>query len=142
MTTFNIYLNFPGNAEEAFNYYKSILGGEILVVQRFKDTPEAGQVPAADADKLMHIAMSVGTNMTLMATDALESKGHKLTMGNNFYISVSTQSEDETRKVFNGLSQGGKVEVPLDKMFWGAYFGMCADKYGVQWMVSYDASRK
>lgn len=141
MITINIYLNFPGTAEEAFNYYKSIFGGEIRVVQRFKDTPEAGQVPPADANKLMHIAMSVGTNMMLMATDALESKGHKLTMGNNFHISVSTQSEDETRKIFNALSMGGKVEVPLEKMFWGAYFGMCTDKFGVQWMVSYDATR-
>jgi PhnB protein len=82
--------------------------------------------------------MSVGKNMMLMATDALESKGHKLTVGNNFHISVSTESEDETRKIFDGLSKGGKVEVPLDKMFWGAYFGMCTDKFGVQWMVSYD----
>jgi len=141
MTTLNIYLNFNGNAEEAFNFYKYVLGGEIVMIQRFKDTPEAGQTLPADADKIMHISMSVGKNMMLMATDALESKGHKLTVGNNFHISVSTESEDETRKIFDGLSKGGKVEVPLDKMFWGAYFGMCTDKFGVQWMVSYDAAR-
>lgn len=142
MITINIYLNFNGNTEEAFNYYKSVLGGEIVMMQRFKDTPEAGQTPAADADKLMHISMKVGKNMMFMGTDALESKGHKLVVGNNFHISVSTESEDETRKIFNGLSKGGKIEVPLDKMFWGAYFGMCTDKFGVQWMVSYDASRQ
>ena len=141
MTTLNIYLNFNGNAEEAFNFYKYVLGGEIVMIQRFKDTPEAGQTLPTDADKIMHISMSVGKNMMLMATDALESKGHKLTVGNNFHISVSTESEDETRKIFDGLSKGGKVEVPLDKMFWGAYFGMCTDKFGVQWMVSYDAAR-
>ena len=141
MTTINIYLNFNGNAEEAFNYYKSVLGGEIVTIQRFKDTPEAGQVPPADANKVMHMSMTVGKNMMFMATDALESKGHKLIMGNNFYVSVSTESEDETRKIFNGLSSGGKIEVPLDKMFWGAYFGMCTDKFGVHWMVSYDKAR-
>lgn len=142
MTTISIYLNFNGNSEEAFNFYKSVLGGEIVMIQRFKDTPEAGQTSPADADKIMHISMTVGKNMTFMATDALESKGHKLTIGNNFHISVSTESEDETRQIFNGLSKGGKVEIPLDKMFWGAYFGMCTDKFGVQWMVSYDSSKK
>ena len=141
MTTINIYLNFNGNTEEAFNYYKSVLGGEIVMIQRFKDTPEAGPVPPADADKIMHMSMTVGKNMMFMATDALESKGQKLIMGNNFYVSVSTESEDETRKIFNGLSSGGKIEVPLDKMFWGAYFGMCTDKFGVHWMVSYDKER-
>ena len=139
MTTFSIYLNFNGTTEEAFNYYREVLGGNIMVIQRFKDTPEAGDVPSADADKIMHISMTVGKNMVLMGTDALESKGHKLTIGNNFYISVSTESEDETRKIFNALSNGGKVEVPLDKMFWGAYFGMCTDKFGVHWMVSFDS---
>jgi PhnB protein len=141
MTTFNIYLNFNGNAEEAFNYYKSVFGGEIVMIQRFNETPEAGETSPADGNKIMHISMSVGKNMMLMATDALESKGHKLTVGNNFHISVSTESEDETRQIFGGLSEGGKVEVPLGKMFWGAYFGMCTDKFGVQWMVSYDAAR-
>ncbi|HMG88488.1 MAG TPA: VOC family protein [Chryseolinea sp.] len=141
MTTFNIYLNFNGNTEEAFNFYKSVLGGEIVMIQRFKETPEAGQTPPADQDKIMHIAMSVGKNMMFMGTDALVSKGHKVVMGNNFQISVSTESEDETRKIFNDLSAGGKVDVPLDKMFWGAYFGMLTDKFGVQWMVSYDAAR-
>lgn len=141
MTTISIYLNFNGNTEEAFNFYREVLGGNIMVIQRFKDTPEAGEVAAEDANKIMHISMSVGKNMVFMGTDSLESKGHKLMVGNNFHISVSTESEDETRRIFNELSKGGKVEVPLDKMFWGAYFGMCTDKFGVQWMVSYDAPR-
>ena len=141
MTTINIYLNFNGNTEEAFNFYKTVLGGEIVMIQRFKDTPEAGQISPADGNKIMHMSMTVGKNMMFMATDSLESKGQKLVIGNNFHISVSTESEEETRKIFDGLSNGGKIDIPLDKMFWGAYFGMCTDKFGVQWMVSYDAQR-
>ena len=139
MTTINLYLNFNGNTEEAFNFYKGIFGGKILTLQRFKDTPEAGQTPPEEQDKIMHIAMSIGNGMTLMATDALESKGHKLKWGNNFHISVSAGDEEETKKIFNAISAGGSVTVPLDKMFWGAYFGMCTDKFGIQWMVSSDA---
>jgi len=139
MTTINLYLNFNGTTEEAFNFYKTIFGGQIMVVQRFKDTPEAGQTSPEEQDKIMHMAMSIGNGITLMATDALESKGHKLLVGNNFHISVSTGNEEETRKIFNSISAGGNVTVPLDKMFWGAYFGMCTDKFGIQWMVSYDA---
>jgi len=141
MTTINIYLNFNGNTEEAFNFYKTVLGGEIVVIQRFKDTPEAGEISPADANKIMHISMTAGKNMMFMGTDSLESKGQKLVIGNNFHISVSTESEEETRKIFDGLSKGGKIDIPLDKMFWGAYFGICTDKFGVQWMVSYDAQR-
>jgi PhnB protein len=142
MAAFNPYLNFNGNTEEAFNFYKSVFGGEFAAVQRFKDTPEAGRIAAADQNKIMHIALPIGKDNMLMATDSLESMGQKLVVGNNFHISISTDSEDETRKIFDALSAGGKVTVPLDKMFWGAYFGMCTDKFDVQWMVSYDANRK
>lgn len=140
MTTLNAYLNFNGNTEEAFTFYKSVFGGEFAMIQRFKDTPEAGNTAPADLNKIMHIALPIGKGNILMATDALESKGHKLSTGNNFHLSVSTESEEETRKIFNGLSNGGKVTVPLDKMFWGAYFGMCTDKFGIQWMVNYDSN--
>ena len=140
MTTLNPYLNFNGNTEEAFTFYKSIFGGDFAMVQRFKDTPEAGNTAAADQNKIMHIALPIGNGNILMGTDALESKGHKLTGGNNFHLSVSTESEDETRKIFNALSSGGTITVPLDKMFWGAYFGMCTDKFGIQWMVNYDSN--
>src|SRR5690349_6146512 len=137
MTTINPYLNFNGNTEEAFNFYKSVFGGEFAVIQRFKDTPEAGRTPAADQNKLMHIALPVGKGMVLMGTDALESHGHVVTQGTNFHLSVSAESEDETRKIFNALSAVGKVTVALDIMFWGAYFGMCTEKFGIQWMVDY-----
>jgi len=137
MATINPYLNFNGDTEEAFNFYKSVFGVEIQTIQRFKDTPEAGNTDPKDQNKIMHIAMPIGKGNILMATDALESKGHKLTMGNNFHLSVDTESEDEARKIFNALATGGVVTIPLDKMFWGAYFGMCTDKFGIQWMVSY-----
>jgi len=142
MATINPYLNFKGNAEEAFNFYKSVFGGDFLTLQRFKDTPQAGNVKPEEADKIMHVALPIGKGNILMATDALESMGHPLTIGNNYHISISTESEEETNKIFNALSAGGKVTVPLDKMFWGAYFGMFTDKFGVQWMVNYDYNRR
>jgi len=138
MATLNPYLNFNGNTEEAFNFYKSVFGGEFAMVQRFKDTPEAGKIPAQDQNKIMHIALPIGKGNILMATDALESMGQKLKPGNNFHLSFSADSEAETEKLFKGLSSSGSVMVPLSKQFWGAYFGMCTDKFGVQWMVSYD----
>jgi PhnB protein len=138
MKTVNPYLNFPGNTEEAFNFYKSVFGGEFVMVQRFKDTPEADKLPADLKNKIMHISLPIGKGNILMATDAIEAMGHKVTPGTNFHLSISADSEDETRKLFNALSAGGKVTQPLEKMFWGAYFGMCTDKFGIQWMVSYD----
>src|SRR6185369_16724729 len=115
MATANFYLNFNGNTEDAFNFYKSVLGGDFLTLQRFKDTPAAETVPAPDRDKIMHISLPLGKNSMLMATDAPESMGFKLTEGNNVHISLSTESEEETSRLFNGLSAGGKVTMPLEK---------------------------
>ena len=142
MPTINPYLNFNGNTEEAFNFYKSVFGGEFITLQRFKDTSEAGKMSASDGEKIMHISLPIGQGNILMATDALESMGHKLTIGNNFSLSINTESEEETTKLFNALSAGGKIEMPLQKTFWGAYFGMFADKFGIQWMVNYDYNSK
>ena len=138
MATVNPYLNFNGNTEEAFNFYKSVFGGEFITVQRFKDTPEADKIPEADRDKIMHIALPIGKGTILMATDALESMGHPLTVGNNFYMSVNANSEKEADKLFKALSAGGRVIIPIEKAFWGAYFGMFTDKFGIQWMINYD----
>jgi len=140
--TINPYLNFQGNTEEAFNFYKSVFGGEFAMIIRFKDTPEAGRVAADEADKLMHIALPIGKNMVLMATDALESMGHKVTAGNNFHLSVHADSDEEASRYFNALAEGGKVTIPLAKMFWGAFFGMLTDKFGIQWMVNHDPKYK
>ena len=138
MKTVNPYLNFNGNTEEAFNFYKSAFGGEFATIMRFKDSPEAANTAPEDQNKLMHIALPIGHGNLLMGTDALESKGQKLRPGNNFHLSISAESDAETEKLFNALSAGGKVMVPLSKQFWGSYFGMFTDKFGVQWMISHD----
>ncbi|HEY4656727.1 MAG TPA: VOC family protein [Cyclobacteriaceae bacterium] len=142
MTTLNAYLNFNGNTEEAFNFYKRVFGGEFKAIQRFRDTPEAGKVAAADADKIMHISLPIGNGNVLMGTDALESMGQHLVAGNNFNLSLDADTEEEARRLFNGLSEGGQVTMPFDNVFWGGLFGMLKDKYGIQWMVSYDDSRE
>jgi PhnB protein len=138
MASINPYLNFNGNTEEAFNFYKSVFGGEFIVLQRFKDTSEKDKLSPADQEKIMHIALPIGQGNILMATDALESMGQKLTIGNNFYLSIGAESKEEAEKLFTGLSAGGKIEMSLQDTFWGAYFGMFADKFGVQWMINYD----
>lgn len=137
MKTVNPYLNFPGTAEEAFNFYKSVFGGEFTSLQRFKDTPEGSRASAEDANKIMHISLPLGEGNILMATDAVESMGHRVTVGNNFHLTLETESEAEANKLFGGLSAGGKVSMPMAKTFWGAYFGMVTDKFGVQWMINY-----
>jgi PhnB protein len=138
MATINPYLNFNGNTEEAFNFYKSVFGGEFMVLMRWKDAPEVDKIPPSDREKIMHVSLPIGKGNVLMATDALESCGHSLTQGNNFYISINAESEEEADRLFNGLSAGGQVTMALHKAFWGAYFGMFTDKFGIQWMVSYD----
>jgi PhnB protein len=142
MATINPYLNFNGNTEEAFNFYRSVFGGEFTTLQRFKDTPEADRVPASDKEKIMHVSLPIGKGNVLMATDALESMGHALTVGNNFSIAVNAESEEEADKLFSELSAGGQVTMPLQKAFRGAYFGMLADKFGIQWMVNYDYNQR
>jgi len=138
MVKLAIYLNFNGNSEEAFNFYKSVFGGEFSALQRFKDTPEAGNLSPEDQEKIMHIALPIGNNISLMATDALESMGQSLTIGNNVYISINVDSVEEADRVFGRLSEGGLIEMPMETTFWNAYFGSFADRYGIQWMISYD----
>ncbi len=137
MKAINPYLNFPGNTEEAFNFYKKIFGGEFSALQRFKDTPQADKMPENEKNKLMHVSLPVGKENILMATDALESMGQKLTAGNNFYLSIEAESKAEAEKLFNGLSEGGKIDMPMRDEFWGAYFGMVKDRFSVRWMISY-----
>ncbi len=137
MPTFNPYINLPGNTEEAFNFYKSVFGGEFTTLQRFSETPVADRVPAAERNMIMHVALPVGKGNVLMGTDALESMGHKLTFGNNFNISIEADSKEEAKRIFDKLSAGGKIEQPIKDEFWGAYFGMFADKFGIRWMINY-----
>jgi PhnB protein len=138
MAAFNIYLNFPGNTEEAFNFYKSVLGGEFATIMRFKDSPGCEGMPADQQNGIMHVALPVGNGNMLMGTDAVDGMGPKLVVGNNVSITVNPETEAETHKLFDGLAAGGTVLVPLNKAFWGGYFGMLVDKFGIQWMFNYD----
>lgn len=139
MQKVNTYLNFPGNTEEAFNFYKSVFGGEFIGgINRFRDTPEAENLSEEDREKIMHVALSVGDGNMLMGTDALASMGQSVTMGNNMHISIHPDSRNETERLFNGLSEGGEITIDLHEAFWGAYFGSFTDKFGVHWMINYD----
>jgi PhnB protein len=142
MATFNTYLNFNGNTEDAFNFYKSVFGGEFATLMRFKDTPEAGKLSPADQDKIMHVALPLSNGNLLMGTDVVESIGQKLEMGNNMHISIDTSSENEATDLFAKLSDGATIKLPMGKMFWGSHFGMLNDKFGVQWMVSYHPAQQ
>jgi PhnB protein len=138
MTTINPYLLFNGNAGEAFNFYKSVFGGDFSFLQYFKDMPEADKVPENERDKILHVALPLGNGIILMGSDTSESMGRKVNIGNNIAISVSTESEDETTRLFNGLSSGGNIIMPLAKTFWNAFYGMFTDKFGIPWMISYE----
>lgn len=141
MKSLNPYFNFPGNTEEAFNFYKSVFGGDFSTFMRFGEAPAAGpdgKLPPGTADKLMHVALPLKDNFTLMATDSLESMGHPVTIGNNINLAIEADSKQEAEKFFNGLSAGGQVTMPLGDQFWGAYFGSVRDQFGVNWMISYN----
>ena len=141
MATINPYLNFLGNTEEVFTFYKSVFGGEFSSLVRFKDMPGGGPIPAQDSNKIMHVALPIGKGNTLMGTDVLESMGQKLTEGDNFSLSISADSRADADKHFGALSAGGKIEMPMGDAPWGSYFGMSKDKFGIRWMVSYDAPK-
>ena len=142
MPVINSYLNFPGNTEEAFNFYKSVFGGEFLMISRFKDHEACKDVPAAEQDKIMHISLAIGKHNMIMGTDALESMGQKLNAGNNISLCLSVDSDQEADELFAKLGAGGTVTMPLMKMFWNAYFGMVTDKFGIQWMVNHDYNQQ
>jgi PhnB protein len=138
MAQINPYINFNGNAEEAFTFYKSVFGGEFAKIMRFKDisSPEF-PVTENDANKIMHIALPIGKNI-LMANDVPESMGQTNENENRSKISISAESKEEADKLFNGLSVGGQIEMPIGDSLWGSYFGMFRDKYGIEWMVDFD----
>jgi PhnB protein len=138
MVQINPHINFNGNAEEAFTFYKSVFGGEFTIIMRFKDISNPGfTVTENDANKIMHIALPVGKNV-LMANDVPESMGKTNENENRSKISISAESKEEADRLFNGLSAGGQIEVPIGDSPWGSYFGMFRDKYGIEWMVDFD----
>jgi len=140
MANINPHINFNGNAEEAFNFYKSVFGGEFEKVVRFKDlaSPEF-PVAEKEANKIMHIALPIG-NSTLMANDVPEIMGRTNENENRSKIVINADSKEEAEKLFNGLSAGGQVEVPMANSPWGSYFGMFRDKYGIEWMVDFTSN--
>jgi PhnB protein len=145
MTTINIYLTFNGNCEEAFNFYKSVLGGEFAGVNRFGEMPPMEgmpPLPESEKSKIMHISLPVSKETVLMGSDSSEVFGQVTTVGNNFSVSIFTDTMEEADRLFAGLSDGGKVTMPLAKTFWGAYYGSWTDKFGVNWMVNVDLNQE
>ena len=138
MASINPYINFNGNAEEAFQFYQSVFGGEVQVVTRFKDL-ESDDFPVApeEADKIMRIVLPIGDSM-LIANDVPASMGRVSENENRSKIAVAVDSRSEADRVFAGLSEGGAVEVPMSESPWGAYFGMFRDKFGIEWTVECD----
>ena len=138
MALINPYIHFNGNAEEAFSFYQSVFGGEYAKVMRYKDL-SSSEFPVAEEDgnRIMHIALPIGKSSVLMGSDVLPVMGQVTENDNRNSISLSTESREEADKLFNGLSDGGKIEMPIADGPWGAYFGMFADKYGIEWMVDF-----
>ena len=142
MALINPHINFNGNAEEAFNFYKSVFGGEFAKIMRFRDLASTEfQVSENEANKIMHIALPIGQNI-LMGNDVPESMGPVNENENRSKISISAESREEADKFFSGLSSGGNIEVPIDDSPWGSYFGMFRDKFGIEWMVDFDPNYK
>ena len=142
MASINPHINFNGNAEEAFNFYKSVFGGEFAKIMRFKDLASA-EFPVAEneANKIMHIALPIGKSI-LMANDVPEILGRTNENENRSKIVITAESKEEADKLFNGLSADGQIEMPISDSPWGSYFGMFRDKYGIEWMVEFDANAK
>jgi len=144
MTTVNVYLTFNGNCEEAFNFYKSVFGGDFPFIGRFKDMPAGEGKPASaeDAEKIMHVALRISKETMLMGSDTGGEWASNYSQGNNFSISITTDTKGEADRLFNGLSAGGAVTMAMNKTFWGDYFGMFTDKFGINWMVSFNEAQQ
>lgn len=142
MKAVNPYINFNGTCEEAFNFYKSVFGGEFTSFQRFNEMPD--DVPAemrpkeSEGNKVMHVTLPLAEQHILMGSDYPEMMSDSIKQGNNFSVSIDADTEEEANRLFKELSLGGHIIMPLDKTFWGSLYGMFSDKFGVQWMVSYD----
>lgn len=133
----NPYLNFPGNTEEAFNFYKSVFGGDFVSVTRFRDFGENGMgVPEDELDKIANIGLPLGKDTILMATDAV-SGWQPFVAGNNFYIALDVDSAEEAERLFGALSEGGQTEMALQPTEWAEKYGSCVDRFGTRWMVMY-----
>jgi PhnB protein len=140
-TSINPYLNFAGNCEDAFNFYRNVFGGNFTYIGRFGEMPPqegAPPMPENERNKIMHVSLPIGGGSILMGSDTSEAFGHNTNIGNNFSISINAKSESDADRLYNGLAEGGMQTMPMSKTFWGSYFGMLTDRYGIQWMVSFD----
>ena len=135
----NTYLNFEGNCREAFEFYRSVFGGEFAVLETFRNGPPDMGVPEAELDNVMHVSLPIGSSV-LMGSDMPSGFGMPHVAGNNFSISVSPKSREESDTLFANLSEGGAVTMPMAEMFWGSYFGSCTDKFGINWQVNCEQS--
>ena len=140
MKTVNPYLVFNGNCEEAFNFYKNVFGGDFQFLGRFSDMPEVDckDIPKDSLNKIMHVSLPISKETIIMGSDANPNMGD-INTGNNVSLSIGTDSKEEADAIFNSLSQGGKVTMPIQDTFWGSYFGMLVDKYDFIWMIGYDS---
>lgn len=144
MATINSYLNFDGQCEEAFHFYKSVFGGEFTNISKFGEMPpQEGMPPLSDdlKNRVMHVSLPISSETVLMGSDTMPGM-HEHLVGNNISLSINTNSREETEMIFNGLSADGNITMPLADTFWGAYFGMWTDKFGINWMVNYDDPAK
>jgi PhnB protein len=137
-TTVTPYLNFNGNCEEAFNFYKSVFGGEFDYLGRFKEMPTENPITEEQGEKIMHISLKISNETVLFGSDTSPEFGGNCEFGNNITLSINATSEKDAMRLFNDLSEGGQINMPLEKTFWGALFGMFTDKFGINWMVNFD----
>lgn len=141
MATVHVYLNFLGNCEEVFNFYKSVFGGEFLYIGRYKEMPTSDDqcgLPTEFDEKIMHISYKINNETTLFGSDLVGDWAKNYQAGNNFSLSVNAESKAEADRIFEALAQDGQVMMPLSDTFWGAYFGSFVDKFGINWMVNFD----
>lgn len=141
MERLNPYLTFPGNCEEAFNFYRSVFGGEFLYLGRFADIPsdEGVIIPEDKLNKIMHVSLPLSDGGILMGSDSDDEFSGGVTVGNNVSLSVTTQKKEDADRIFESLCDGGRMNMQIGDVFWGSYYGMCTDRYGVNWMVSYNS---
>lgn len=132
------YLNFDGEAEEAFNFYSKVFGVEIKDMMKMKDSPGGDKLSLEEQERVMHIGLPIGNGIFLMASDILPSAGHKLQPGSQTYVLLDVENKEEADRFFQGLSQGGNIEMDIQDVFWGAYFGSFIDKFGIRWMINFD----
>lgn len=143
MITLNPYLVFKDNCEEAFNFYKSVFGGDILFIGRYKDVPSAAKqlFPLAADEKIMHMSLKINDTTVIMGSDSMEEQNPSIPAFANFHLYINIDSKEETYRIFNNLSAGGKIVMPIDLTFWDSYFGMLTDKFGVNWKISFDPGK-